>query len=213
MSRQLVLASQNPKKSKELDALLRPLGWQVRPLSDFTTESPVEDASTFVENALIKARYAARLSGLPAIADDSGLEVDALGGAPGVYSARYAGEPSDDAANNRKLLDALAGLPPERRAARFVCALALLRHADDPVPVIAIGTWSGQILEAPRGQGGFGYDPLLFVPELGRSAAELMQTKRRSTAIVGVHCAIWRINSGMTASCLNDRSGVLCHFC
>ncbi|WP_029889328.1 RdgB/HAM1 family non-canonical purine NTP pyrophosphatase [Polycyclovorans algicola] len=174
MSRQLVLASQNPKKSKELDALLRPLGWQVRPLSDFTGESPVEDASTFVENALIKARHAARLSGLPAIADDSGLEVDALGGAPGVYSARYAGEPSDDAANNRKLLDALAGLPPERRGARFVCALALLRHADDPVPVIAIGTWSGQILAAPRGQGGFGYDPLFLVPELeGRSAAEL----------------------------------------
>ena len=169
----LVLASQNPKKSSELDALLRPLGWQVRPLSDFTRESPVEDASTFVENALIKARYAARLSGLPAVADDSGLEVDALGGAPGVYSARYAGEPPDDAANNRKLLDALTGVPPERRAARFVCALALLRHVDDPVPVIAIGTWSGQILEAPRGQGGFGYDPLFFVPELGRSAAEL----------------------------------------
>lgn len=172
-SRQLVLASQNPKKSKELDALLRPLGWQVRPLSDFTADSPVEDAPTFVENALIKARHATRLSGLPAIADDSGLEVDALGGAPGVFSARYAGEPSDDAANNRKLLEALRDVAPAQRGGRFVCALVVLRHADDPVPVIAQGTWPGQILEAPRGEGGFGYDPLFYLPDLRRSAAEL----------------------------------------
>lgn len=178
----LVLASQNPKKSKELDALLRPLGWQVRPLSDFTFESPVEDAPTFVENALIKARHAARRSGLPAIADDSGLEVHALGGAPGVISARYAGEPSDDAANNRKLINALKGVPAAERGARFVCALVLLRHADDPVPVIAVGTWPGQILEAPRGQGGFGYDPLFFVPELQRSAGELSSDEKASVS-------------------------------
>jgi XTP/dITP diphosphohydrolase len=169
----LVLASQNPKKSSELDALLRPLGWQVQALSRFTADSPVEDAPTFVENALIKARHAARISGLPAIADDSGLEVAALGGAPGVRSARYAGEPSDDAANNRRLLVALSGVPAAERGARFVCALVLLRHADDPVPVIAVGTWPGQILDAPHGDGGFGYDPLFFVPELQRSAAEL----------------------------------------
>ena len=169
----LVLASQNPKKSSELDALLRPLGWQVQALSRFTADSPVEDAPTFVENALIKARHAARISGLPAIADDSGLEVAALGGAPGVRSARYAGEPSDDAANNRRLLAALSGVPAAERGARFVCALVLLRHADDPVPVIAVGTWPGQILDAPHGDGGFGYDPLFFVPELQRSAAEL----------------------------------------
>lgn len=169
----LVLASQNPKKSSELDALLRPLGWQVQALSRFTADSPVEDAPTFVENALIKARHAARISGLPAIADDSGLEVAALGGAPGVRSARYAGEPSDDAANNRRLLAALSGVPAAERGARFVCALVLLRHADDPVPVIAVGTWPGQILDAPHGDGGFGYDPLFFVPERQRSAAEL----------------------------------------
>ncbi|MAY27337.1 MAG: RdgB/HAM1 family non-canonical purine NTP pyrophosphatase [Polycyclovorans sp.] len=169
----LVLASQNPKKSRELDALLRPLGWQVQALSGFTADSPVEDAPTFVENALIKARHAARISGLPAIADDSGLEVAALGGAPGVRSARYAGEPSDDAANNRRLLAALSGVPAAERGARFVCALVLLRHADDPVPVIAVGTWPGQILDAPRGDGGFGYDPLFLVPERQRSAAEL----------------------------------------
>lgn len=169
----LVLASQNPKKSSELDALLRPLGWQVQALSRFTADSPVEDAPTFVENALIKARHAARISGLPAIADDSGLEVAALGGAPGVRSARYAGEPSDDAANNRRLLAALSGVPAAERGARFVCALVLLRHADDPVPVIAVGTWPGQILDAPRGDGGFGYDPLFLVPERQRSAAEL----------------------------------------
>ncbi len=169
----LVLASQNPKKSRELDALLRPLGWQVQALSRFTADSPVEDAPTFVENALIKARHAARISGLPAIADDSGLEVAALGGAPGVRSARYAGEPSDDAANNRRLLAALSGVPAAERGARFVCALVLLRHADDPVPVIAVGTWPGQILDAPRGDGGFGYDPLFLVPERQRSAAEL----------------------------------------
>ena len=179
MNRELVLASQNPKKSKELDALLRPLGWQVRPLSDFTTESPVEDAPTFVENALIKARHAARISGLPAIADDSGLEVDALGGAPGVFSARYAGEPSDDAANNRKLIEALREVIPAQRGGRFICALVLLRHVDDPVPVIAQGSWSGEILEAPRGEGGFGYDPLFYLPELQRSAAEL-STKEKA---------------------------------
>lgn len=169
----VVLASQNPKKSAELQNLLRPLGWQVRPLSEFTQASPVEDALTFVENALIKARHATRCSGLPAIADDSGLEVDALGGAPGVHSARYAGAPSDDAANNRKLLNALHGMEASRRQARFVCVLVYLRHADDPVPVTAVGTWPGVILDAPRGAGGFGYDPLFWVPELQRSAAEL----------------------------------------
>lgn len=168
-----VLASQNPKKARELAALLAPLGAEVRPLSDWTAEAPAEDAPTFIENALIKARHAARRSGLPAIADDSGLEVAALQGAPGVHSARYGGEPSDDAANNRKLLAALQSVPVDQRQARFVCALAFLRHADDPVPVIALGSWSGEILTAPQGDGGFGYDPLFWDPALGRSAAEL----------------------------------------
>lgn len=139
----LVLASRNAKKLKEMQALLAPLGYRARLVSEFTDEAAEENAPSFVENALLKARHAARVSGLPALADDSGLEVDALKGAPGVYSARYAGEPSDDAANNGKLLQALAGVPAAQRTARFVSALALLRHADDPTPLIAVGTWPG----------------------------------------------------------------------
>jgi XTP/dITP diphosphohydrolase len=122
---------------------------------------------------LLKARHAARASGLPAVADDSGLEVAALGGAPGVLSARYAGSHGDDAANNARLLRELAGVPQERRSARFVCAMVYLRHADDPVPLIALGAWSGRILEAPRGANGFGYDPLFFIPDQDRASAEL----------------------------------------
>jgi XTP/dITP diphosphohydrolase len=169
----LVLASRNRKKLVELEALLAPLGYQLKLVSEFSDVEPEETAPTFVENALIKARHAARVSGLPAIADDSGLEVAALGGAPGVHSARYAGTQGDDAANNAKLLAALADVPDAQRAARFVSVLALLRHADDPVPVIAFGAWSGQILRAPRGSNGFGYDPLFLDPESGQSAAEL----------------------------------------
>lgn len=169
----LVLASHNAKKLKELQALLAPLGYRLRPVSEFSPEVPEETAPSFIENALLKARHAARVSGLPAIADDSGLEVEALRGAPGVYSARYAGEPSDDAANNAKLLQALAGVPAARRGARFVSALALLRHADDPTPLLALGYWPGRILEAPRGSLGFGYDPLFLVPALDKTSAEL----------------------------------------
>jgi XTP/dITP diphosphohydrolase len=170
---QVVLASRNAKKLKELAALVAPLGYTVRLVSEFSDEEVAETAPTFVENALLKARHAARVSGLAAIADDSGLEVEALQGAPGVYSARYAGEPSNDAANNTKLLAALNGVPSAQRGARFVSALVWLRHADDPVPRIAIGTWPGRILEAPRGAGGFGYDPLFWVPTHGCSSAEL----------------------------------------
>jgi len=170
---QVVLASRNAKKLKELDALVAPLGYTVRLVSEFSDEEVAETAPTFVENALLKARHAARASGLAAIADDSGLEVDALRGAPGVYSARYAGEPSDDAANNAKLLAALAGVPTAQRGARFVSALVWLRHADDPVPRIAVGTWAGRILEAPRGANGFGYDPLFWVESHQCSSAEL----------------------------------------
>lgn len=176
----LVLASRNAKKLKEIQALLAPLGYRARLVSEFTDEAAEETAPSFIENALLKARHAARVSGLPALADDSGLEVDALEGAPGVYSARYAGEPSDDAANNARLLQALTGVPAAQRTARFVSALALLRHADDPTPVIALGTWPGLILEAPRGANGFGYDPLFLVPSLGKTSAELAAaTKNR----------------------------------
>ncbi|MCX7072925.1 MAG: RdgB/HAM1 family non-canonical purine NTP pyrophosphatase [Gammaproteobacteria bacterium] len=169
----LVLASRNRKKLVELEALLAPLGYQLRLVSEFSDVEPEESAPTFVENALIKARHAARVSGLPAIADDSGLEVAALGGAPGVHSARYAGGHGDDAANNAKLLAALADVADGQRGARFISVLALLRHADDPVPLIAFGAWPGQILRVPRGAQGFGYDPLFLDPETGLSAAEM----------------------------------------
>ncbi|TJY58348.1 RdgB/HAM1 family non-canonical purine NTP pyrophosphatase [Sinimarinibacterium sp. CAU 1509] len=170
---QLVVASRNAKKLRELQPLLSPLGLDLRSISEFGADDVEETAPTFVENALIKARHACRISGLPAIADDSGLEVDYLGGAPGVRSARYAGEPSNDAANNRKLLEALHGVDPARRAARFVCTMVYLRHADDPVPLIAQGLWPGRILETPRGANGFGYDPLFWVDDHGCSAADL----------------------------------------
>ena len=169
----IVLASRNAKKLKELHALVAPLGFTLRLVSEFSDAEVAETAPTFVENALLKARHAARVSGLAAIADDSGLEVAALGGAPGVYSARYAGEPSDDAANNTKLLDALRDVPTAQRGARFVSALVWLRHADDPVPLIAVGTWAGRILEAPRGANGFGYDPLFWVESQQCSSAQL----------------------------------------
>ena len=175
---QVVLASRNAKKLKELQALLTPLGYTARLVSEFSDEEVAETAPTFIENALLKARHAARVSGLPAIADDSGLEVAALAGAPGVYSARYAGEPSDDAANNAKLLAALAGVPAAQRGSRFVSALAWLRHADDPVPMIAIGTWAGRILEAPCGSNGFGYDPLFWVDSHQCSSAELASEEK-----------------------------------
>ncbi|MFP5305383.1 MAG: RdgB/HAM1 family non-canonical purine NTP pyrophosphatase [Gammaproteobacteria bacterium] len=172
-SGEAVLASRNRKKLAEMQALLAPLSLKLHPVSDFTDEAAAETAPSFVENALLKARHAARVSGLAAIADDSGIEVDALHGRPGVRSARYAGLDGDDAANNALLLRELAGVPEAARGARFVCAMVWLRHAEDPVPVIAQGFWRGRILDAPRGANGFGYDPLFHVPEHGCSAAEL----------------------------------------
>lgn len=173
MSREVVLASRNRKKLAEMQALLAPLGLTLRLASEFSDEAAEETAPSFVENALIKARHAAAASGLPAIADDSGIEVDALMGRPGVYSARYAHENATDADNNARLLQELAGVAPERRGARFVCVMTFLRHAADPVPLIAQGLWRGSILEAPRGAHGFGYDPLFWVPEHACSSAEL----------------------------------------
>ena len=169
----IVLATGNPGKVREINQLLAGSGIEVVPQSEFDVPEVEETGLTFVENALLKARNAARHSGLPAIADDSGLEVDALGGAPGIHSARYAGPDADDAANLQKLLDAMRGLPEQERTARFQCVLVHLRHAEDPTPLIVQGTWEGRILEAPRGTGGFGYDPVFFVPERGCSAAEL----------------------------------------
>ena len=169
--KKLVLASNNAKKMKELNALLAPLGFTVIPQGELGIPEADEPYGTFVENALAKARHAAKLSGLPALADDSGLCVRALGGAPGVYSARYAGEPKSDARNNEKLLAELHGQPDRR--AHFVSLLVLCRSADDPQPIIAEGEWHGEILPALRGEGGFGYDPLFFVPSFGQTAAEL----------------------------------------
>jgi XTP/dITP diphosphohydrolase len=171
--RTLVLASGNAGKLRELGAMLRPLRWSVRPQSDWALEEAVETGLSFIENALIKARHAARLTGLPALGDDSGLVVDALDGEPGIYSSRYAGASADDASNNCKLLDALAGVGASGRGAHFYCAMALMRHAGDPAPLLATGQWDGRILEAPAGSDGFGYDPLFWVPGEGCSAAQL----------------------------------------
>ena len=173
---QLVLASGNAGKLKELQAML---GEQVTvlPQSQFVAEEAVEDGLSFVENAIIKARHACRASGLPALADDSGIAVDALAGAPGIYSARYAGT-GGDAANNAKLLQALEGLPPEQRGARFISALVLMMHAEDPTPIICEGVWHGSILHSARGEHGFGYDPLFWVPEANCSSAELSPAEK-----------------------------------
>ncbi len=177
----LVLASSNAGKLAELRELLGD-GFELHAQSAFDLGDAEETGLSFVENAILKARHAARGSGLPALGDDSGLCVDALAGAPGIYSARYAGVHGDAAANNRKLLDALAGVADDERAAYFVCVLALLRHAEDPEPIITEGVWHGRILHAPRGTRGFGYDPVFFVPEHGLSAAELAPAlKQRSS--------------------------------
>ncbi len=173
MHRTIVLASRNGKKLKEMQSLLAPLGWKARLVSEYADEGAEETAPSFVENALLKARHACLVSGLPAIADDSGLEVEALQGAPGVRSARFAGDNADDAANNRKLLEALADVADDDLGARFVSVIVMLRHPDDPTPLIAQGYWSGRIVREPRGTNGFGYDPLFFVPDQNCTAAEL----------------------------------------
>ncbi|HEX5353890.1 MAG TPA: RdgB/HAM1 family non-canonical purine NTP pyrophosphatase [Rhodanobacteraceae bacterium] len=170
----IVLASGNAGKLLELCELLAGSGIELVAQSELGIDDAKETGSTFVENAVLKARHAARASGMPALADDSGLCVDALGGAPGLYSARYAGTHGDNAANNAKLLRKLEDMPAEKRSAHFVCVLALLRNADDPDPIIATGRWHGSVLTAPRGERGFGYDPV-FLPDDGNSlgAAEL----------------------------------------
>ncbi len=169
--RPLVLASNNRGKLAEFSQLLTPLGFELRTQGELGIDEAEEPHATFIENALAKARHAARASGLPALADDSGICVPALGGAPGVLSARFAGEPKSDAANNRKLVDSLASQAD--KSAYYYCVLVYLRHADDPQPVIAEGRWNGQSIAEPRGPGGFGYDPHFLLSELGKTAAEL----------------------------------------
>ena len=169
----LVLATGNAGKLREMRAILAPWGVDVRPQSEFTAGSADETGSSFVENAILKARYAAAASGLPAIADDSGLEVDALHGAPGIYSARYAGDGAGDAANNAKLLADLETVPDHARSARYRCAMVFMRWPQDPSPIVRQARWEGRIARVPRGTGGFGYDPLFLVGDGELMAAEL----------------------------------------
>ncbi|MCB1723322.1 MAG: RdgB/HAM1 family non-canonical purine NTP pyrophosphatase [Chromatiaceae bacterium] len=194
-SQRIVLATGNKGKVKEFGELLATRRIEVVPQSDFGVPDADETGLTFVENAILKARNASAHTGLPAIADDSGLEVDYLNGAPGIYSARYAGD-GGSAANNARLLDALHGVPDAERDARFQCLLVYLRHADDPTPVICQGTWEGRILTAPRGDAGFGYDPLFFVPGEGVSAAELPAERKHALSHRGqaLRCLLERLS-------------------
>ena len=174
----LVIASNNPGKLREIRLLLEPLGIEVLPQSAFDFPEAEEPHCTFVENALAKARHASKNTGLPALADDSGICVNILGGKPGILSARYAGEPKSDERNNQKLVEALQNQSDRR--AYYYCVIALLRHPEDPQPIIADGSWHGEILLNPRGNGGFGYDPYFFLADLGKTAAELpMEQKNR----------------------------------
>lgn len=171
--KRIVLASNNSGKVREFGQLLRGCSIDIQPQSAFGVTEVEETGLSFVENAIIKARHAASVSGLPAMADDSGIEVDVLVGAPGVYSARFAGPQSSDQANNDKLLAELKDVPEQRRGARFQCVIVFMRHVDDPMPVICTGTWEGRILFEPSGINGFGYDPLFYVPTHGCASAKL----------------------------------------
>jgi XTP/dITP diphosphohydrolase len=195
MTKRIVLASNNKGKVREIGQLLAGHEIEILPQSSFNIPEAEETGLTFVENAILKARNAAAHSGLPAIADDSGLEVDALQGRPGIYSARFAGPNATDADNNAKLLAELADLPDDERTARFQCLMVFMRHAEDPTPLICQGTWEGRILRAPRGENGFGYDPLFFVPEKGCSAAELSAEEKNALSHRGqaLRCLVTRL--------------------
>ncbi|OCG60452.1 non-canonical purine NTP pyrophosphatase, RdgB/HAM1 family [Gilliamella sp. Nev6-6] len=174
----IVLATNNQGKVNELQRLLTDAGFDIVAQSQFNVPDANETGLTFIENAILKARHTAKLTGLPSIADDSGLSVDALGGQPGIYSARYAGEHGNDQSNNQKLLDALNNVPKEKRTAYFYCALVFMRHENDPTPIICLGKWHGLILTEALGDGGFGYDPLFYMPELGCTAAQLTKEQK-----------------------------------
>lgn len=176
--KKLVLASNNPGKLRELSAILAEMGYDLHPQSEFGVGEVAETGTTFVENAIIKARHAAQQTGLPALADDSGIEVDALAGAPGVYSARFAGDGADDAANNALLVEKLQSVPAKQRGARYRAVIVLMRHAGDPAPLICEGSWEGMIQLTPAGDGGFGYDPYFFLPALGCTSAQLSAAEK-----------------------------------
>ncbi|MBS7327318.1 MAG: RdgB/HAM1 family non-canonical purine NTP pyrophosphatase [Oxalobacter sp.] len=178
MAGKIVLASGNKGKLREFRQMLEPMGYEIHPQSEFSVTEAEEPFGTFVENALAKARHVSRQTGLPAMADDSGICVDALGGQPGVHSARYAGDPKSDDRNNQKLIADLAGV--ENRAANYYCVLVYVRSADDPQPIIADGRWSGIVIDEPKGENGFGYDPYFLVPEFGKTAAELSPEEKNA---------------------------------
>lgn len=178
----VVLATGNAGKVRELASLLNDFGLDVVAQTELGVESAEETGLTFIENAIIKARHAAQVTGLPAIADDSGLAVDALGGAPGIYSARFAGVDATDQQNLDKLLVELQDVPDNERQAQFHCVLVYMRHADDPTPLVCHGSWQGTIARAPAGSGGFGYDPIFVVPEAGKTAAELTADEKRAAS-------------------------------
>jgi XTP/dITP diphosphohydrolase len=182
----IVLATNNPGKLKELQDLLAPLAVEVLPQAAFTHESIEETGLSFVENAILKARHAAEHAGLPAIADDSGLEVDALQGAPGIFSARYAGERATDLDNLNELVAALRGVPAAQRTARYRCALAFMRWDRDPAPIVCQASWEGRIIDTPRGTGGFGYDPIFELPGRSLTAAELPADEKNRLSHRGV---------------------------
>lgn len=178
----VVLATGNPGKVREMADLLAAFGLNIVAQTELGVESAEETGLTFIENAILKARHAAAVTGLPAIADDSGLAVDALGGAPGIYSARYAGEEASDQQNLLKLLGALENVPDGQREAHFHCVLVYLRHAEDPTPLVFHGSWQGEITRSAAGEGGFGYDPIFFVPALGKTAAELSKAEKHAVS-------------------------------
>ncbi|MEQ5127429.1 RdgB/HAM1 family non-canonical purine NTP pyrophosphatase [Providencia alcalifaciens] len=178
----VVLATGNPGKVNELADLLREFGMDIVAQTSLGVESAEETGLTFIENAILKARHAAAQTGLPAIADDSGISVDALGGAPGIYSARYAGEDATDQQNLDKLLDAMKNVPDDQRQAQFNCVLVYLRHAEDPTPLVFHGRWHGVLTREAKGQGGFGYDPIFYIPELGCTSAELTKAEKQAVS-------------------------------
>ncbi|MCX0497762.1 XTP/dITP diphosphatase [Erwinia billingiae] len=178
----VVLATGNPGKVREMADLLAAFGLDIVAQTELGVESAEETGLTFIENAILKARHAAAITGLPAIADDSGLAVDALGGAPGIYSARYAGEDASDRQNLLKLLASLENVPDDKRQAQFHCVLVYLRHAEDPTPLVFHGSWQGEITRSAVGEGGFGYDPIFFVPELGKTAGEMTKAEKHAVS-------------------------------
>ncbi|TDB48657.1 XTP/dITP diphosphatase [Photorhabdus khanii] len=178
----VVLATGNPGKVRELAQLLADFGLDIVAQTELGVDSAEETGLTFIENAILKARHAAQITGLPAIADDSGLSVDILGGAPGIYSARYAGENATDQQNLAKLLDTMKDIPDDQRQAQFNCVLVYIRHAEDPTPLVFHGRWPGIIAHEPAGNGGFGYDPIFYVPELGCTAAELSSEQKNAVS-------------------------------